>query len=179
MNTATAASHAGVTTATITKWCRIGAVAAIKQAGRWIIDTASLANRIAIGTYRRRRTMTAQPTATLVALRRGYGLRGDAAALAAALESGTPVTLDNAEYAGELVHIGYTQETIGGYGRTLETKGLAYTKDNGQAVYHANLDRLEKAPRLAAALQQVEDELDAAEARMYAHDEDYLNPRYM
>lgn len=49
MNTTTAAAQANVTTATIRTWCRIGAVAAVKQAGRWIIDTASLAARIAIG----------------------------------------------------------------------------------------------------------------------------------
>ena len=53
MNTAAAALQAHVTTATIRTWCRRGAVAAIKQAGRWIIDTASLARRIAIGAMRR------------------------------------------------------------------------------------------------------------------------------
>src|SRR5690348_14784802 len=50
MNTTTAAAaqQAGVTVATIRTWCRTGAVAAIKQAGRWIIDTASLAYRIGL-----------------------------------------------------------------------------------------------------------------------------------
>jgi len=53
MNTSTAAAEARVTVATIRTWCRIGAVAATKQAGRWIIDTASLAARIAIGAMKR------------------------------------------------------------------------------------------------------------------------------
>ena len=50
MNTtaAEAARQASVTVATIRTWCRTGAVKAAKQAGRWIIDTASLAYRIAL-----------------------------------------------------------------------------------------------------------------------------------
>lgn len=51
--TATAATQAGVTAATIRTWCRRNVIAAIKQAGRWIIDTASLAHRIAIGARRK------------------------------------------------------------------------------------------------------------------------------
>lgn len=53
MNTTTAAAEAHVTVATIRTWCRNGVVAATKQAGRWIIDTASLATRIAIGKMKR------------------------------------------------------------------------------------------------------------------------------
>jgi hypothetical protein len=53
MNTTLAAAQAGVSVDTVRTWCRIGAVAAIKQAGRWIIDTASLAARIAIGKMKR------------------------------------------------------------------------------------------------------------------------------
>jgi hypothetical protein len=53
MNTTLAADQAGVSVDTVRTWCRIGAVAAIKQAGRWIIDTASLAARIAIGKMKR------------------------------------------------------------------------------------------------------------------------------
>jgi hypothetical protein len=51
MNTTTAkaaAQAAGVAVATIRAWCRTGVVAATKQAGRWIIDTASLTYRIAL-----------------------------------------------------------------------------------------------------------------------------------
>jgi len=57
--TTTAAAHqAGVTTATIRTWCRTGAVAAAKRAGRWIIDAASLAYRIQLPTLLRRRPRT-------------------------------------------------------------------------------------------------------------------------
>lgn len=52
MNTTAAATQARVTVATIRTWCRRGAVTATKQAGRWIIDAASLARRIEIGTRR-------------------------------------------------------------------------------------------------------------------------------
>lgn len=53
MNTTTAATQANVTVATIRTWCRNGVITATKQAGRWIIDTASLAARIAIGAMKR------------------------------------------------------------------------------------------------------------------------------
>ncbi|MFE1451951.1 helix-turn-helix domain-containing protein [Streptomyces olivaceoviridis] len=53
MNTTTAAAEANVTVATIRTWCRAGVITATKQAGRWIIDTASLAARIAIGKMKR------------------------------------------------------------------------------------------------------------------------------
>lgn len=49
MNTSTAAQTAGVTIATIRRWCRYGAIAATKVAGRWIIEAASLARRIGLG----------------------------------------------------------------------------------------------------------------------------------
>lgn len=55
MNTTAAALQAHVTTATIRTWARRGVIAATKRAGRWIIDTASLAHRIAIGTMRTRK----------------------------------------------------------------------------------------------------------------------------
>lgn len=55
MNTTTAALEAQVTVATIRTWCRAGVVAAVKQAGRWIISAASLARRIAIGAMRVRK----------------------------------------------------------------------------------------------------------------------------
>jgi hypothetical protein len=53
MNTTAAAAQAKVTVATVRTWCRIGAVAAVKQAGRWVVDAASLAARIAIGKMKR------------------------------------------------------------------------------------------------------------------------------
>lgn len=65
--TATAATEAGVTIATIRTWCRRGVVAATKQAGRWAIDTVSLARRIAIGARRTRKqaTVTLDLTASI------------------------------------------------------------------------------------------------------------------
>jgi len=53
MNTTAAAAQASVTVATVRAWCRIGAVAAIKHAGRWVIDSVSLAARIEIGRMKR------------------------------------------------------------------------------------------------------------------------------
>lgn len=52
MNTTAAATEAQVTAATIRTWCRRGVVAATKTAGKWVIDTTSLAHRIAIGARR-------------------------------------------------------------------------------------------------------------------------------
>jgi hypothetical protein len=46
---AAAATTAGVDISTICTWCRIGAVAAVKVAGKWLIETRSLAHRIALG----------------------------------------------------------------------------------------------------------------------------------
>ena len=48
MNTTTAAEQANVTVATIRTWCARGVVKAAKVAGRWAIDTASLAYRIGL-----------------------------------------------------------------------------------------------------------------------------------
>lgn len=53
MNTTAAALEAHVGADTVRTWCRIGAVAAVKKAGRWVIDQASLAARIAIGRMKR------------------------------------------------------------------------------------------------------------------------------
>ncbi|WP_431979993.1 hypothetical protein [Streptomyces qinglanensis] len=181
MNTTAAALQANVTVATIRTWCRYGAITAVKQAGRWIIDTASLATRIAIGARRTRKAKTMTTTGTLVQIAGGeYGIRGDAAALAAAYEAGTPVAPTNGPYAQDRIYLGNTRTTYGDYGITPETRGLAYTRDDGQAVYHIDLSRLaEHAPAFAAALQQIDDEIDAADARMRARDDEYLNPRYM
>ena len=53
MNTTAAALQANVAVATIRTWCRRGVITATKTAGRWIIDTASLATRITIGAMKR------------------------------------------------------------------------------------------------------------------------------
>lgn len=53
MNTTAAALEAHVTVDTIRTWARNGVITATKNAGRWVIDTASLARRIAIGAMKR------------------------------------------------------------------------------------------------------------------------------
>ncbi|MEU3220058.1 helix-turn-helix domain-containing protein [Streptomyces sp. NPDC006971] len=71
--TATAATQADVTIATVRRWCRRGVVAAVKVAGRWVIDTASLARRIAIGAWRQTVTkQTAPAPGTMGARGQGY-----------------------------------------------------------------------------------------------------------
>lgn len=62
-DTTTAARIARVTTATIRAWARIGAVAAVKTGGRWVIDTDSLTHRITLG-----RTLQAERHADLIDL---------------------------------------------------------------------------------------------------------------
>jgi hypothetical protein len=68
MNTTLAAAQANVTVDTVRTWCRVGAVAAVKQAGRWIIDAASLAARIAIGKMKRPAKPAALTVAAMVAI---------------------------------------------------------------------------------------------------------------
>jgi len=102
-----------------------------------------------------------------------YGIVGDADALAAAYANGTPIAPTNDPYDGDLLYLGYTRETYGDYGRTLETLGLAYLKDDGRAVYYLNTGRLDEAPAFDDALNGVNDYDPYGDA-----DEDYLNPRY-
>lgn len=178
MDTTAAAATAGVTVPTIRTWCRIGVIAATKRAGKWIIAAASLHRRITIGAMRARKAKP-MTTGTIVQTSDGsYGICGNAAALAAVYEAGTPVTPTNEPYSQDRLYLGHTRETRGDYGRTLETRGLAYTKDNGEAVYYVDMERLADAPAFSAALQELEDEMDAAEAAMARADDDYLNPRY-
>ncbi|MEV7654617.1 helix-turn-helix domain-containing protein [Streptomyces anulatus] len=68
MNTTTAAQTAKVTVATIRDWARRGIIAATKTAGRWIIDTASLARRIAIGAMKRPARPITYSVETMVAI---------------------------------------------------------------------------------------------------------------
>jgi hypothetical protein len=68
MNTTAAALEARVTVTTIRTWCRLGAVAAVKQAGRWVIDSASLAARIAIGKMKRPAQAVAFTVETMTAI---------------------------------------------------------------------------------------------------------------
>jgi hypothetical protein len=50
--TTEAARQADVTPRTIRAWARMGAVAAVKVSGRWVVDTDSLRHRIAVGRRR-------------------------------------------------------------------------------------------------------------------------------
>lgn len=73
MNTTTAATTAHVTAATIRSWCRNGVIAATKTAGRWIINAASLAHRIALATLKNRKA-TMDLTAARITTRQRAGM---------------------------------------------------------------------------------------------------------
>lgn len=64
MDTTAAATQAGVTIDTIRHWCRLGAIAATKAAGRWTISAASLARRIRLSIRRTARSTMTQPWPT-------------------------------------------------------------------------------------------------------------------
>lgn len=70
MNTTAAAAQANVTAATIRTWCIRGVVTATKEAGRWVINAASLAHRIAIGALKamRKTKATAWTVKTMTAV---------------------------------------------------------------------------------------------------------------
>jgi hypothetical protein len=65
MDTKTAATEAHVTIATIRSWARRGVIAATKKAGRWSIDAASLAHRIAIAALKAARRTPKQIVLTV------------------------------------------------------------------------------------------------------------------
>ncbi|MEU6710030.1 hypothetical protein ABZ897_01010 [Nonomuraea sp. NPDC046802] len=152
MNTAAAAAQANVTVATIRAWCRRGVVAAVKLAGRWIVEARSLAHRITLGkaTMNPPLTLTAKvstPGASIAVL-------GDADQLKAAYETGTPLTLDG-KHAGEVVYLGHVRPAYDdGIGR--ERVGLDRTLGESPkfpghtiAAYLVDVTRLDGAPRLA------------------------------
>ncbi|WP_432051843.1 hypothetical protein [Streptomyces xiamenensis] len=192
MNTTAAAAQAEVTVATIRTWCRMGAVAAVKAAGRWVIEAASLARRIAIGQERRR--MTELPPINLTShtrqVRGHIGVVGAAAVLKSAYEAGQQVTLAG-KYAGERVYLGHSRQTYGDYGITMETIGCDRELPDGHrdypgvpcAVYLLDMSRLDEAPRLAAYIAEVRGEeirlAAEAEERAARAEDEYLNPRYM
>ncbi|MFG2913371.1 hypothetical protein ACGF0D_10830 [Kitasatospora sp. NPDC048298] len=66
VTTTNAAIQAGVTVDTIRTWCRTGAVAAVKQAGRWAIDAASLAYRVKLPTLLRKTPKPVKLTAEMI-----------------------------------------------------------------------------------------------------------------
>ncbi|MFE9250747.1 hypothetical protein [Streptomyces sp. NPDC007088] len=181
ITTAQAASRAHVTVATIRVWARNGVIAATKAAGRWSIDTASLARRITIGAMRARKAtrIMAEPTGTIVSLPRGrYGVRGNAEALAAAYRDRAPVTPTNPPYAQDKVFLGLARQTYGDYGITPETLGLYDTTDDGDAVYYLDTNDLSQCPAFATAYWEAIAQTDQAAAAAQARDDDYLNPRY-
>lgn len=79
MNTTTAeaARQANVTVATIRTWCRQGVIAAAKQAGRWVIDTASLTYRIGLPKLLRKARPVILSIETMVAIGGNRWQRGD------------------------------------------------------------------------------------------------------
>jgi len=181
MNTTAAAAQANVTVATIRTWCRYGAVTAIKQAGRWIINTASLAARITIGKERR----MSKPHLPIIPTHRtrtlgAFGVRGESNSLREAFESGTPVTITSGDCAGERVYLGHRRQTWDD-GVTLETVGLDAELGESPkfpgvhvACYLVDTTRLDDAPKFAAAVQKVNDQRTAAAmtAEQRALDED-------
>ena len=76
MDTTTAAAQAKVTVATVRGWCRIGAVAATKVAGRWVIEATSLAHRISLGVRRAARKVV-YSVETMTAIGGSRWQRGD------------------------------------------------------------------------------------------------------
>lgn len=179
MNTTTAAAEARVTAATIRTWCRRGVVTATKRAGRWIVDATSLAHRIAIGAMHARKKAKAVfhlDRSTSWRTPGAFTATGPADELRAAFESGEAITLAG-DFEGDRVHLGITGETYGDYGRTLETIG-EQARDGETATYVIDSSRLGDAPRLAALIEREQAEADAADARLAAHDDDYLNNYY-
>lgn len=176
MDTTTAALQAHVTTATIRLWARRGIIAATKTAGRWIVDAASLAHRIAIGAMRPRKATTVTPI-TIADELHGYigtlGVRGPAAALQTAFEAGAPVALTGA-YAGESVYLGYTTRTPG---CLEETIGLDH-RDGDIAVYLIDEDRLAGAPQVSAAIDAIYQDVIRIQAAADDVDDAYLNNYY-
>jgi hypothetical protein len=189
MNTTAAAAQAGVTIPTIRHWCRAGVITAVKRAGRWVIDTASLAHRIAIGARRTRKAAMPDIPITLTSRTRRHrghiGAVGPADTLRSAFETGQPITLSG-KFAGEQVYLGHTRQTYGDYGITLETLGLDQELGENPrhpgvagAVYLVDLTRLDAAPRLAQLVREAEDKTSAAameaERRAAAEEDRYLN----
>lgn len=193
MNTTTAATQANVTIATIRTWCRNGVITATKTAGRWIIDTASLAHRITIGTLKTHKKATPVNQLPIVATARTsipgiIGVIGPADTLAAALQTGAPVTLSR-KYDGEQVYLGHTHTTYDD-GLTTQIKGLdadlephPQFPDTPRALYLIDMTRLDNAPTIRAGVEKAhaaslaraaKAEADAAAAEARVH----LNTSY-
>ena len=127
MNTTAAAQQAKVTIRTIRVWCRTRVLTATKQAGRWIIDPASLTRRTQIAAWRTsRRSKPAPKVVYSVETMTGIGgsrwTRGDKdrvyindwAALAG-LETSRYNTgnISSAAYRGEQIANGQAHKALG------------------------------------------------------------------
>lgn len=77
MNTTAAAAEAQVTVATVRDWARRGIVAATKSAGRWVINAASLARRIAIGALKTKAKPVVYSIETMTAIGGNEWIRDD------------------------------------------------------------------------------------------------------
>jgi hypothetical protein len=137
--TAEAARHAGVTTATIRTWCRIGAVSAVKAGGRWVIDTDSLRHRIALT----RRTVQAQ----LAAFTDAKTAQAKAEEI---VELGGLIPLDAWRYlaVSSSGRDGYVVDTLKG---SCTCKGYTYTGHCVHNVAATMLDTRTTAPLALAA----------------------------
>lgn len=170
MDTRTAAEAANVTVATIRTWCRRNVIAAAKISGRWTIDEASLARRIALSA----KPAPAPVTVTDDTWGRALGLHGPADLLAAAFDSQQPITITTGPYAGEKVHLGRTPY-VGA-----PRKGLDHTNTDGSAVYLIDTDMLDDgAPTLLDAYWESQASGALALARANREERAYLNPRYV
>jgi len=169
MDTTAAAAKAHVTTATIRSWCRRNVVAAVKTAGTWAIDEASLNRRITLGHH---------DHAAEIRITRAWAGRtavlGPAAVLAAAFRSGTTVAITAGPFSGERIHLGYT----GAYGYS-KPKGLDQANPDGTAVYLVDIARLDSAPRLAGHLDDSWSDAAADLRQADADESSYSNPRYV
>ncbi|MBZ6258882.1 helix-turn-helix domain-containing protein [Streptomyces olivaceus] len=169
MHTTAAAAQAGVTVATIRTWCRKGVVAAVKAAGRWVVDAASLARRIEIGARRMAQPAALPPLVitSKTSIPGVLGIVGSADALAAAFAAGAPVTLGGTKVAGEQVYLGHAR-TVYDDGLSVQVQG--FDSERGEhtdfpgiacAVYLVDMNRLDAAPTIKATV-------DKAHARSLA-----------
>lgn len=137
--TTEAAHQAGVTPATIRTWCRTGAVAAVKVAGRWVIDVESLRHRISLS-----RTTVARQLAAFA------DPRTTQAKAEEIVELGALIALDRWRYlaVSSSGRDGYVVDTLQG---SCTCKGYTYTGRCQHMVAAVMLDTTIPAKRLALA----------------------------
>ncbi|MFJ4879981.1 hypothetical protein ACIP93_32905 [Streptomyces sp. NPDC088745] len=162
-----AATEAHVTVATIRAWCRNGVVAATKTAGRWVIDTVSLARRLEIGARRRARNITCvQPNVeNMPANRRGSNAMWDDTMREhhASLMAGEYYRYDDSE--------GDAYEIIRKYGRWDDPENC--TDEDLKRRFGKNWLPVVTVIRQAAALTREQAERMATPAPMAEHELDW------